>query len=146
MKSDQRHHFNRFAKQYQNHYGDILTEKYRHEIINKKLFKNLNLNNLNVLDLGCGSGQVSIYLKKIYPQIKLYGADISKNNLKYYPFKKSVLDIRKKYLKKKFDVVISYGLLHHVVHSLDISMKNISKMVREGGGYLFLLSQIQNIY
>lgn len=137
MQSEQRRHFNRIAKEYQNHYGDILIEKYRDEIINKKLFNNLNLNNLNVLDLGCGSSQVSIYLKKIYPQIRLFGADISKNNLKYYPFQKSVLDIRKKYLKKKFDLVISYGLLHHVVHSLEISMKNISKMIKKRGGVLY---------
>ena len=53
MQSEQRRHFNRIAKEYQNHYGDILTEKYSDEIINKKLFNNLNLNNLNVLDLGC---------------------------------------------------------------------------------------------
>jgi 2-polyprenyl-3-methyl-5-hydroxy-6-metoxy-1,4-benzoquinol methylase len=145
MKSGQSHHFNKIAKQYYDHYGDILTEKYRHEIINKKLFNNLNLNNLDVLDLGCGSGQVSVYLKKIYPQIRLYGADISKNNLKYYPFKKTVLDIRKKYLKKKFHVVISYGLLHHVARSLEISLKNISKMVKKGGLFIFVEPNSQYI-
>ena len=40
MQSDQMRHFNRIAKQYQNHCADILIEKRRYEIINKKLFKN----------------------------------------------------------------------------------------------------------
>ena len=40
MQSDQMRHFNRIAKQYQSHCGDILIEKHRYEIINKKLFKN----------------------------------------------------------------------------------------------------------
>ena len=131
-------HFDRIYHLYLEHYGDSLTEKYRHEIFCKKIFLNLNLNNKKVLDLGCGSGQLSLYLKKIFPKINLIGIDISKNNLKRYPFKNSLLDIRKNYLKKKFDIVISFGLLHYVAYDLEKSINNISKMVKKNGLFIFV--------
>ena len=80
----QRSHFNKLAKMYEYHYSDALTKKYRHEIFLKKLLKDYDLNFKKILDIGCGTGEISTYLHEIYPYAEISGADISDENIKIY--------------------------------------------------------------
>ena len=80
----QRSHFNKLAKTYNYHYSDELTKKYRHEIFLKKLLKDQDLNFKKILDIGCGTGELSTYLYEIYPDAEILGADISDKNIKIY--------------------------------------------------------------
>ena len=49
----------------------------------KFIVKNLsfNLNNKNVIDIGCATGEFLHYLNKLFPNAKLYAADIDKELL-----------------------------------------------------------------
>jgi 2-polyprenyl-3-methyl-5-hydroxy-6-metoxy-1,4-benzoquinol methylase len=144
----QRSHFNKLAKTYNYHYSDELTKKYRHEIFLKKLLKDQDLNFKKILDIGCGTGELSTYLYEIYPDAEILGADISDKNIKIYnnKFKNKkkggggyrlnvVEDI---ILKKKFDYIIACGLLHHVYKDLEKVFINISKMLNDNGKFIFI--------
>lgn len=86
----------------------------------KKLIKSFKLNsNSKVLDLGCGKGFLIYEIKKILPNIKIQGLDISK-----YALKKSKSEVSKylkradarkklKYRNNAFDLIICMGLLHN---------------------------------
>ena len=75
--------------------------------------------NDSILDIGCGQGGLFKILDKKYKNIKYTGIDFNKNmieiakseNLKakfYYLTKKNYV----KFFKKKFDVVVIFGILH----------------------------------
>jgi len=147
----QRSHYNELAKAYEYHYSDELTKKYRHEIFLKKLFKDQDLNFKKILDIGCGTGEISTYLYEIYPDAEIFGADISDENIKIYngKFKKNreggggrigyrlnlIEDI---VYKKKFDYIIASGFLHHVYKDLEKVFINISKMLDNNGKFIFI--------
>jgi ubiquinone/menaquinone biosynthesis C-methylase UbiE len=93
----------------------------------KFLIKNFIKNDSNVLDIGCAQGGMYKILKKKFSKIKYTGLD----------FNKKMIDIAKKnfpnqnfyyyngtnyksFLKKKFDVVVIFGILH-----LNKNWKNI---------------------
>ena len=89
----------------------------------KKLIKKYNLNNTSsILDIGCGKAFLIFEIKKILPNIKVYGIDISKYALGCAPklVKKNLFNLKaqdnlkKKWKKKQFDLVISMGCLHNL--------------------------------
>lgn len=147
----QRSHFNRLAQTYNYHYSDLLTKKYRHEIFLKKLLKDEDLNFKKILDIGCGTGELSTYLHEIYPDAEISGADISDENIKIYnkKFKKKNgggkgemgcrLNIIEDIIyQKKFDYIIASGLLHHIYKDLEKVFINISKMLDDNGKFIFI--------
>jgi 2-polyprenyl-3-methyl-5-hydroxy-6-metoxy-1,4-benzoquinol methylase len=142
----QRSHFNKLAKTYEYHYSDVLTKKYRHEIFLKKLLKDYDLNFKKVLDIGCGTGEISTYLSEIYPYSEISGADISDEVIKIYNKKfrgGGVLSYRLNVVKdiiyqKKFDYIIASGLLHHVYKDLEKVFINISQMLEDNGKFIFI--------
>ncbi len=85
----------------------------------KYLISNFIKNNDSVLDIGCGQGGLYEILKKKYKKIQYTGIDFNKNmielaqskflNAKFYCFtKKDYFN----FFKKKFDVVVIFGILH----------------------------------
>jgi len=88
--------------------------------IAKKLIKNYKLSNHSkILDIGCGKAFLLYEIKKLLPEIKILGTDISDHALKNSP-----TDIRKYLIKKDasksftyrdnhFDLVISLATLHN---------------------------------
>jgi 2-polyprenyl-3-methyl-5-hydroxy-6-metoxy-1,4-benzoquinol methylase len=90
--------------------------------IRKQIIKQeLNANEgSNILDLGCGSGELLFYLHKNLPKRNYYGADVSKkalSTLKKYKVVKDtyVLDLeRDTQLKRKFDAIICSEVLEHI--------------------------------
>ena len=101
-----------------------------------KIIKEYNLdNNSSVLDAGCGKGFILYEIKKILPNIKISGFDISK-----YALKNSKKEI-KKYLfmhniknnfpfkKNSFDLVISFNCLHNLkIFDLKNALKEINRV------------------
>lgn len=74
----------------------------------------------NVLDVGCGTGEILSAIRKLYPTISLQGIDISQEMLKQAENKK--IDNVKLYLgdaehpsfeNDKFDVLICTDSFHH---------------------------------
>ena len=117
------------AKKYGYHYWDG-NRKYgyggysyipgRWKSIANKIIKKYNLNNKSkILDVGCGKAFLLYEIKKILPEIKVHGFDISKYAIRNSKglIKKNLYkyDARKKFKYKRnyFDLVISLAVLHN---------------------------------
>ncbi len=105
----------------------------------KEVIGNINLDidlekinfpkNVEILIAGCGTGQHAITTASKYKNAKIYALDLSFNSLAYAKRKAEelncknisfiqgdLLDIRK--LNKKFDIIESVGVLHHMADPL----------------------------
>lgn len=102
----------------------------------RSLIKRYNLtNNSKILDVGCGKGFILFEIKKILPDLKVYGFDISKHALKnakeeikQYLF---LHNAKKKFpfKNKYFDLVISLACLHNLkIFELETSLKEIQRV------------------
>ena len=72
-----------------------------------------------VLEVGCGTGDNLIYLKKLYPDVALVGCDFSKKQIQLarqtQGIQFDIADARKlPYGNGEFDVVITIGCLAHI--------------------------------
>ncbi len=85
-------------------------------LINAILSKNKNIINKNILDLGCGSGVISIYMNSKFPKNLFYASDLNKRSIEstIKNFKKYKLNgqVKKGSLLKpwencKFDFIIN---------------------------------------
>lgn len=113
----------------------------------------------NVLDVGCGTGEILSAIRKLYPTISLQGIDISQEMLKQAENKK--IDNVKLYLgdaehlsfeNDKFDVLICTDSFHHYPNP----KKAIEEFYRvlKKNGYLLLadfvkpfpVRQLMNIF
>ena len=104
----------------------------RWERVAKKLIKKFKLNSSSkILDVGCGKAYLLYEIKKIIPNIKIFGFDVSKYAIKSTPkiLKKNIFIHRAEekypYKKKYFDLVISLGCLHN------LSIFNLKKALKE---------------
>ena len=95
----------------------------------------------NILELGCGTGQLSLFLSRC--NRKIFGVDISnaslklgedfraKNNIKNtYFMKMDVFDL--KFKPNTFDCVISNGVLHHTKNAEE-AFRCLVKVTKPGG-------------
>ena len=71
----QKEHFDKLMTQYEMHYDDQWSQKFRSKFINKYLFRELSLSGKTVLEALCGSGQTTSYL--LSRGATLTGVDIS---------------------------------------------------------------------
>ena len=105
----------------------------------KKLIKIYKLNNNSkILDVGCGKAFLLYEIKKLLPEIKIVGFDISKHAIKNSPKEiKKFLKIKKaqtnyKYKKNYFDLTISLACLHNLkIFDLQKSIKEIERVSKK---------------
>lgn len=118
---------------------------------------NLRLDNL--LDVGCGTGEILNLVKTLYPAISVYGIDISTKMLK--KAKEKLLDKAELYLgdaehlpfeKDKFDLLICTDSFHHYPNPQK-AVNEFYKVLRNGGYLLladywkpFPIRQLMNIF
>ncbi|MBI2031145.1 MAG: class I SAM-dependent methyltransferase [Candidatus Levybacteria bacterium] len=124
----------------------------------KKLFNPIkNFNHKKILDLGCGNGDLSIYLGKMGAEV--VGIDYSKDAINLAKKKLSVAgkiegkvkfyiqDAKKiKYKKNEFDIIVAIDLFEHLYpEELEIVIRNISKILKKDG-LLLVHTEANKIY
>ena len=120
-------------------FGSLL-DKSRRSIFVKKLDDEIPMRS-NILEAGCGTGQLSIILSRYARQI--YGIDLSKGSLieakKFIDSNdiKSVhlfrMNIFKLFFKENtFDVIISNGVLHHT-YNPKLAFSKLVRVLKPGG-------------
>lgn len=103
--------------------------------------------NLDVLDVGCGTGLVSNTFATLYPGSNFTGVDFS-NSIDYAKrvSKENKLtntkwvkeDFLKVKLNKKYDVVICCGVLHHIPE-YERALAKLKSLLKPGGTLLIAL-------
>lgn len=136
----QRQRYNQEANEHFQHKQDDWTQLYRTTFVRKFLGK-IDLENKAVLDAMCASGIETGYL--LDRGATVVGLDISENNASLY---------EKKWQRKctagsihntgfedgTFDVVYVYGGLHHIIPLLDQAIKEIHRILKPGGMFVFV--------
>ncbi|MCL6096823.1 MAG: class I SAM-dependent methyltransferase [Patescibacteria group bacterium] len=138
---------------YKNSKGKKINEKW------EKILKLIDIKpGMNILDLGCGRGDVDFYLAR--KGVRVIGIDYSKDaielcnkSLKNMPKKiKNLVSFYNMDAKKiefkddSFDCVISLDVFEHLYkEELEVVMKNLSKVLKRNG-ILFVHTETNRIY
>ncbi|GEM_PF-6055383 len=98
-----------------------------------------------ILDLGCGTGLATRYLKKHFPDATIIGADINQSMLEqartadpegiYLHLNKSSSEVHYAFLPGTFDVIVCSFVFHENQSEADLNvfLKNISVLLRPNG-------------
>ena len=120
-------------------FGSLL-DKSRKSVFGKKLDDEIPMRT-NILEAGCGTGQMSIALSRYGRQV--YGIDLSKgslieakkfissNNIKsVHLFRMNIFKLF--FEENTFDIVISNGVLHHT-YNPKLAFSKLVKVLKPGG-------------
>ena len=125
-----------YAKGERKHYSSILFSGDRVPLAKREVLKEINWRGKNVLDAGCGTGEIAFLIAKDGAK-KVLGIDYSKEaileakklhsrpNLSY-----ECADLRK--IKGKFDIIVSLGTLEHLDYPFS-ALKNLRAKLNPGG-------------
>ena len=142
--------FNRLATEWWNPEGSFkpihkfnpIRIKYiKDSIINhfKLKTKSKPLNNINILDIGCGGGLLCEPLKRLGAEIT--GIDASKNNIEAAKLHAKEMSLDIDYIhaspesldfEKKFDVILNMEIVEHV-SNIDLFIKSCSSLINNKG-------------
>lgn len=102
-------------------------------LLNRKI-KKISLmlpKNASLLEIGCGSGDLLNYLKKVRPDLELYGLDIVE-----LPIKKNFSFIKGQFenikIDKKFNLIIFSNLIEHTVNPKLFLQKCHKNLIEKG--------------
>ncbi len=137
----QREHFDSIMTQYESHYDDEWSQKFREEFINAYLFRELSLSGKNVLEALCGSGQTTPHL--LSKGAMVTGVDISPEAIASFRSRwptcdalcASILDSQLP--DNSFDYVVVMGGLHHMHPHVNKTISEIYRVLKPGGYFCF---------
>ena len=115
------------------------------------LSKNLKLENLHILEIGCGTGSSSITLAE--QGAKVVGIDIHKESLEIAKYRSEVYNLDIEFIEsssvdidkldKNFDAIILYATLEHLTFEERlITLKNCKKILDDQGYIIIIEAQI----
>lgn len=153
-------HYNRIIEAYDEGYFDEFSVKYREMFIYGPLFHGLDFSDKTLLEIGCGSGLNTKWLKTRYPTLRCYGVDVSEKAIERYHLYNPesegfVFDLTKSgpVLDRKVDYCLGIGVLHHCVKDLGTTIDNIHSSLEDNGHLLLfepngygLINTIRNIW
>ncbi len=141
IESKQRQHYETIAEEYNLHYSDGWSVKYRDRFFHQAMFDGIDLAGKRVLDAMCGYGDVTRYL--IERGAEVIGLDISPSQIEAYENRwgcdglaVSILD--NGLPSESFDLVVACGALHHMPPYLDETMNEILRLLKPGGTFCFV--------
>jgi len=90
-----------------------------------KFFRDANPRPLNVMDLGCGKGNIGVAVRDVFPEVRFSGIDIFEKNVELafnrtlkngeYAYSSVVLqDIRQLFPIDAYDLFLAYDVLEHL--------------------------------
>ena len=101
--------------------------------------KNMPLKNINILDIGCGGGLISVPMKKLGASVVGIDASLKNINIAKTHSKKNNLKIKyicsspeKLKINKKFDVLLMLEIVEHV-DDINLFVKKSSKFLKKNG-------------
>jgi len=120
----------------------------RHLELDRELEAMENKSNIKIMDLGCGTGSVTLYIAgKLREKCKVFGVDINEARLFCAKERKKILEreigfklgceyIESNVLsfdeKRKFDLIYLEETLHHMEPRFEV-VRKISSLLRNGG-------------
>lgn len=135
-------HYDEIAAEYEIHYSDASSLKYRRRFIYEPMFEGLTLSGVKVLDAMCGSGQTAEYLLSKNAQVT--GLDISNEMVDSFNARWSNCKaIRRSLLDsglpgESFDCVFVVGGLHHIQPNVNRAVEEIHRVLKPGGYFCFM--------
>jgi ubiquinone/menaquinone biosynthesis C-methylase UbiE len=138
----QQQHYDNIAADYEIHYSDEWSVKYRREFIYEPMMAGLNLSGLKVLDAMCGSGQTTEYL--LAKGAEVTGLDISNEVIEKFQARwtnahavnRSLLDSG--FPNNSFDCVVVIGGLHHIHPNVKAAVQELHRVLKPGGTFCFM--------
>jgi len=138
----QQMHYDEIMQEYELHYDDKYSQKYRKIFINKPLLSGIDLKGKKVLEAMCGSGQTTAALLNKGAQVT--GLDISKQAVNSYQKKwpgiKTVQSsiFQTPFEDNSFDAVTVVGGLHHLHPDMKKGIDEIHRILKVGGWFCFM--------
>jgi len=138
----QKLHYDRIAGEYENHYDDPCSRRYRDRFFHLPMFEGMNLSGMKVIEAMCGSGQTTQYL--ISREAEVTGLDISQEVIKSFNKRwpecrticASMLDSGLD--SDSFDAVAIVGGLHHLHPNVNAAISEIHRVLKPGGFLCFV--------
>jgi ubiquinone/menaquinone biosynthesis C-methylase UbiE len=141
---NQKQHYETILTQYDLHYYDKWSTKYREEFIYEPLLRDMDFAGKRVADLACGSGFNSVALLKRFPTIIPTGYDITPMACQAYRertgFAARQCDLTKplENVSAEFDAAIAIGGLHHCTADLHQALRNVARLLKPGGIFMMM--------
>ncbi|HYV11612.1 MAG TPA: class I SAM-dependent methyltransferase [Pyrinomonadaceae bacterium] len=138
----QQQHYDTIAADYEAHYSDEWSVEYRRRFIYEPMFAGLNLDDMQVLDAMCGSGQTTNYL--LARSANVTGLDISNEVIDTFQSRWSGVNVVKRSLldsglpDNSFDCVAVVGGLHHIHPNVKAAVREIHRVLKPGGYFCFM--------
>jgi SAM-dependent methyltransferase len=156
---NQRQHYETILDQYDAHYFDEWSTKYREEFIYEPLWRGMDFAGKRVADLACGSGFNSKALLKRFPTVLPTGYDIAPTACEAYRqrtgFSARECDLTKpmENVCAEFDAAMVIGGLHHCVSDLHQTFRNVASLLKPGGIFMmmepnsrYFLEEVRNFW
>lgn len=108
----------------------------------------------SVLEIGCGTGEVSYWIAEKYNH-EVLGTDLcepfirhAKQEYRLPNLRYEILDFsnNKEVKGRKFDYIIGNGILHHLYTNLDDALLNMFELLNDKGKIIFMEPNIYNPY
>jgi len=133
--------YDRIASDYEAHYDDEASQRFRDTFIYPHLLGRIDFNGTRVLEAMCGSGQVTRQL--LARGAKVVGLDVSQSQVQLFKAKfpecdavcASVTDLS--FERDSFDHVVVMGGLHHAHPRLDETVAEVHRVLKPGGYLCF---------
>lgn len=139
----QKAHYERIHDEYEAHYYDAPSLRYREQFIFDPLLAGMDFNDCDVLDVASGSGHNTLLLRHRFPRLRAVGLDISGTACHAYRETTGSEAVqgdltRPISMSRQFDAAIVIGGLHHCVVNLPQAIDNLANLLKPGGVLLLM--------
>jgi SAM-dependent methyltransferase len=137
----QREHYDRISEGYEIHYGDRYSQEYRRRFMFTPMTEGLDLRGMKAVDAMCGSGESTQHLLNC--GAKVIGIDISPVEIEKFKKRYPECDARVTSVLSSGlpaasqDLVCVFGGLHHLHPEVNRAVKEIERILRPGGYFIF---------